>query len=173
MLINQKKILFVFPVFLAILIVAALMGFNIHQDHHKPHGKNHVMMVPSEFTWNEAPASLPPGARVAILEGDPSKEGPFMMRLKLPAEYKIPPHFHPAIEHVTVLSGSFYMGPGEKFIAENAKELTPGGIAIMQIGERHFAFTKGEAEIQLHGIGPWGITYVNEEDDPRNSVVRN
>jgi quercetin dioxygenase-like cupin family protein len=155
--------------FAAVFLVVFMSGFGLAQEH----GSNHSMMIPSEFNWVDGPPSLPPGIKVAVLEGDPSKEGPFMMRIQLPADYKIPPHFHPAIEHVTVISGSFYMGHGEQFKPDAAKELTPGGVAVMATGERHYAFTKKKAEIQLHGIGPWGITYVNSKEDPRNQVVRN
>jgi quercetin dioxygenase-like cupin family protein len=166
MSLTKKDILLRFATMILVLFIS---GSGIAQEH----GRNHSMLVPSEFKWVDGPPSLPEGIKVAILEGDPSKEGPFMMRIKLPAGYKIPPHFHPAIEHVTVISGSFYMGHGEQFKPDEARELTPGGVAVMAIGERHFAFTKEKSEIQLHGIGPWGITYVNKDDDPRNQVVRN
>jgi len=129
---------------------------------------DHIMVVPKDLTWKDGPASLPKGVKSAVLEGDPTKEGPFTMRLKLPANYKVPPHWHPAIEHVTVVSGSFYMGLGEVFDEAKGTKLPVGGFAAMQIGTRHFAFTKEEATIQLHGIGPWGINYVNPADDPRN-----
>lgn len=129
---------------------------------------DHIMVLPSDLTWKDGPASLPKGVMSAVTEGDPTKPGPFTMRLKLPANYKIPPHWHPAIEHVTVLSGSFHMGLGETFDESKAMMLPVGGFAVMQIGTRHFAFTKEESTIQLHGVGPWGITYVNPKDDPRS-----
>lgn len=132
------------------------------------HQTDHIMLVPTDLTWKDGPASLPKGVKSTVLEGDPTKAGPFTMQLKLPANYKVPPHFHPAIEHVTVLSGSFHMGVGEVFDESKATKLPVGGFAVMSIGTRHFAFTKEEATIQLHGIGPWGITYVNPADDPRN-----
>jgi len=129
---------------------------------------DHIMVVPADLTWKDGPASLPKGIKSTVVEGDPTKAGPFTMQLKLPADYKVPPHSHPAIEHVTVLSGSFHMGLGEVFDESKATKLPVGGFAVMAIGTRHFAFTKEEATIQLHGIGPWGITYVNPADDPRN-----
>lgn len=131
------------------------------------HQADHLMLVPTDLTWTDGPASLPKGTRSALVEGDPTKAGPFTMRLKLPANYKVPPHWHPGVEHVTVLSGSFYMGLGDVFDESKARKLPVGGFALMAIGTRHFAFTKEEATIQLHGIGPWGITYVNSADDPR------
>jgi len=129
---------------------------------------DHIMVVPADITWKDGPASLPKGVQSAVVEGDPTKPGPFMMRIMLPANYKIPPHWHPAIEHVTVITGSFHMGLGEVFDESKATKLPVEGFAAMAIGTRHFAFTTEEATIQLHGIGPWGITYVNPADDPRN-----
>lgn len=130
----------------------------------------HIMLNENKLEWKNGPASLPKGAQFSVVEGDPSKEGPFTMRLKLPANYKITPHWHPAVEHVTVLKGEFYMGAGEKFDMNAATMLSEGGFAVMPIKYVHFAFTKGESIIQLHGIGPWGITYVNKADDPRTPV---
>jgi hypothetical protein len=154
-----------------LLLAAALLSAAVvkaQQPVKEKASHDHIMVVPKDLTWKEGPASLPKGAMSAVLEGDPTKEGPFTMRLKLPANYKVPPHWHPAIEHVTVVSGSFYMGLGEVFDEAKVTKLPVGGFAVMQIGTRHFAFTKEEATIQLHGIGPWGINYVNPADDPRN-----
>jgi quercetin dioxygenase-like cupin family protein len=128
----------------------------------------HTMVMPNDIKWTDAPPALPSGAKVAVIEGDPARAGLFTMRIKLPANYKILPHWHPADEHVTVLEGSFYMGLGEKFDEAAAKEIPTAGFAIMNMGTRHYAFAKNECTIQLHGIGPWGITYVNPADDPRN-----
>jgi len=134
------------------------------------HPPDHLMVVPAGVKWNDGPAALPSGAKFAVIEGDPSKAGPFTMRIKLPADYKIPPHWHPAVEHVTVLEGSFNMGLGETFDASKATELPVGGFAVMQIGTRHFAFTKAGGTVQVHGVGPWGVNYVNPADDPRKKV---
>jgi len=124
--------------------------------------------MPGDIKWLDAPPSLPPGAKTAIIEGDPKVAGLFTMRIKMPANYMIMPHWHPADEHVTVLEGSIYMGLGEKFDQKTAKEIPTGGFGMMNSGTRHYAFTKKESIIQLHGMGPWGITYVNPADDPRN-----
>lgn len=129
---------------------------------------DHIMVMPGDIKWVDAPASLPPGAKVAVIEGDPKARGLFTMRVKLPANYTIKPHWHPADEHVTVIEGSFYMGLGEKFDEKAAKEIPTGGFAVMLTGTRHYAFSKKECIIQLHGMGPWGIIYVNPADDPRN-----
>lgn len=136
----------------------------------KHSGDGHIILNDNKLEWKDGPASLPKGAQFSVIEGDLSKEGPFTIRLKLPANYKIAPHWHPAIEHVTILKGAFYMGMGEKFDMNAATKLSQGGFAVMPIKSVHFAFTKGESIIQLHGIGPWGINYVNETDDPRKAA---
>jgi quercetin dioxygenase-like cupin family protein len=130
-------------------------------------GKSHVMLTPSALSWGAAPPTLPPGAQASVLEGDPSKPGPFTIRIKAPDGYRIAPHYHPADEHVTVLQGALLMGLGDKADMAAARELTMGSFAVMPAGVRHFASMKGETILQLHGVGPWGITYVNPADDPR------
>ena len=89
------------------------------------------------------------------------------MRIKLPANYMIMPHWHPADEHVTVIEGSFYMGVGEKFDENAATKIPEGGFAVMITGTRHYAFSKKGCIIQLHGMEPWAINYVNAADDPK------
>jgi quercetin dioxygenase-like cupin family protein len=127
----------------------------------------HSMTLPDQLTWSDVP-SMPAGARIAVIEGPMSAPAPFTVRLKFPANYSIPAHWHPAVEHVTVLSGTFYMGTGDVLEARQAMALAPGSVAIMQPGTRHFALTRGEEVIvQVHGVGPWGLTYVNPADDPR------
>lgn len=123
---------------------------------------------PAEVSWKDGPASLPAGAKMAVLEGDPSKEGFFTMRLWLPDGFKISPHFHPKVEHVTVLKGTFNFGMGAKFDQTATREMPEGTFGFWPAGMQHFAWAKGETILQLHGIGPWMITYVNPSDDPRN-----
>jgi quercetin dioxygenase-like cupin family protein len=102
-----------------------------------------------------------------VLEGDPKAAGPFTIRVLMPDRYRVLPHFHPATEHVTVLKGTFKVGRGEKFDASALKRLPAGSFAATPPGVRHFAETEGETIVQLHGVGPWGIEYVNPADDPR------
>ena len=123
----------------------------------------------AETKWKDGPASLPAGAKLALLEGDPTKEGLFVMRLRLPDGYRIPPHWHPKVERITVISGSFNLGMGEKFDRSATREMAAGTFGFWPAGMRHFVWTKGETVIQLHGMGPWVITYVNPADDPRNA----
>ena len=126
----------------------------------------HVMVKPDELKWVDV-ASLPPGAKLAVIEGPLNEPSPFVFRLKLPANYRIPAHWHPAIEHVTVISGTLYMGTGDVLDPPQAMGLPPGSAAIMQPTTHHYALTRDEVIVQVHGVGPWGITYVNPGDDPR------
>ena len=133
-------------------------------------GPDHILVMAKDVDWKDVPAVLPAGAKIAVLEGDPSKPGPFTLRLQFPADYKIAPHFHPADEHVTVISGTFARGMGDTFDSAKLEELGAGGFAMMKTGASHFAWSKDGGVIQLHGIGPWSLTYVNPADDPRNAT---
>ena len=126
----------------------------------------HIMVAPKDLTWADVP-SLPPGAKIAVIEGPMNEAKPFTVRLKFPANYKIPAHSHPAIEHVTVISGTFNMGTGDKLDPKQTKALSAGSVAIVQPKINHFGWTKTATIVQLHGVGPWGVTYVNPSDDPR------
>ena len=125
--------------------------------------------APDQITWKEGPASLPAGARVAVLEGDPAKTGFFTLRLRLPDGYRIPPHWHPKVEHVTVISGTLNLGMGRTFDQSATRALSAGTFGFWPAGMNHFAWAKEETIIQLHGFGPWVINYINPADDPRNA----
>jgi quercetin dioxygenase-like cupin family protein len=129
---------------------------------------DHGFFQPPDMKWIDGPASLSKGAKVALLEGNPMQEGSFTMRLQLPDGFIIQPHWHPAVEHVTVISGTFNIGMGEKLDTSAGHALPVGAFAFMPPGMRHFAWTKGETVLQIHGMGPWKINYVNPSDDPRN-----
>ena len=126
----------------------------------------HTMVTPGDLKWIDVP-SLPSGAKLAVIEGPLNEAVPFTFRLRFPADYKLPAHWHAAIEHVTVISGAFNMGIGDKLDTGKTKPLVAGSVAIMQPKTNHFAWTKEETIVQVHGIGPWTITYVNPADDPR------
>jgi quercetin dioxygenase-like cupin family protein len=126
-----------------------------------------VSLAPGDMKWTAGPPSLPAGAQMAALEGSPSKAGPFTVRFKLPAGYKIPPHTHPGDEHITVLEGDFSLGMGSAWSDKDLKSFPVGSFAVMPKGMQHFATTTGGATLQLNGIGPWDIKYVNPSDDPR------
>ena len=124
---------------------------------------------PTTIEWKEGPAALPSGAKVALLEGDPTKDGPFVVRLQFPDGYHIPPHTHPKTERVTVISGTMFLAMGENLDRNAAKTLPAGTYGFWPAGMKHTAWSEGETIIQLHGIGPWQINYVNPADDPRNA----
>ena len=145
---------------LAIAALAVIPGFAAAQ-----HGA-HTFATAKDLKWNDTPAL--PGAKLAVIEGPLNEAKPFILRLKLPANYKIAPHHHSAIEHVTVISGEFFMGVGEKFEEGKGTALKAGDVGIMQPKTPHYAYTKKATEVQVHGVGPWTLTYVNPKDDPRN-----
>ena len=117
--------------------------------------------------WGPGPPSVPAGAQAYGVVGDPAKEGGYVVRLKFPAGYKVAPHVHPNDENVTVISGTFHIGFGDKFDESKGQAIKAGGYAQAPKGVQHFAWTSEETVIQLHGVGPGGITYVNPADDPR------
>lgn len=124
---------------------------------------------PTTIEWKGGPAAIPPGAKMAVLEGDPTKEGSFVVRFQFPDGYHIPPHTHPKTERVTVVSGTLLLAMGENMDRSGAKTLTAGTYGFWPAGMKHTAWSQGETVIQLHGIGPWQINYVNPADDPRNA----
>lgn len=130
-------------------------------------GEGHVMVTPDDLKWGDV-ASMAAPAQIAVLEGDPKVKEPFTLRLKLPADYEILPHVHPEFERVTVLSGTLHFAQGKEFDRDATTELPAGSFAVMAPGDPMFGYTEGETVIQLHGTGPWGIDYVNKEDDPRS-----
>lgn len=157
-----------------ILVAAALTALTVASDAQASgaetptaEARPHIVALPEAIPWGPAPAALPPGARLAVIEGDPSAAAAFTMRLWMADGYTIPPHFHPADEHVTVLQGTFLVGMGDRFDAGALAELPTGAFGMLPTGMHHFARARGEVVIQLHGVGPWGLTYVNPADDPR------
>lgn len=122
--------------------------------------------------WGDAPPTLPKGAKVAVLQGDPSKPGPFTMRLSAPNGYRVAPHSHSQAENLTVISGTFMYGLGDKFDAKSLKPLKQGAFGSVPAGTNHYAMAKGPVVVQIHGEGPFDIKYVNEADDPRNAAAK-
>lgn len=137
-----------------------------------PAVSGHKMIAPKDVVWGPTPPTLPPGAKFALIQGDPKAAGAlFTFRLEMPANYVVPPHFHPGDEQVTVISGNFSMGMGDTVDKKTAMSLPAGSYMIMPKGEHHYGFSKGKTVIQVHAMGPWGITYVNPADDPRNKAT--
>jgi quercetin dioxygenase-like cupin family protein len=121
-----------------------------------------------DIKWRDGPPSLPPGAKFAVLEGDPTRPGPFVFRVKVPDGYRIPPHTHPKAERVTVIAGTFNLGMGDRFDATKTEALPTGTYGTWPPGMKHFVWVKGETVVQFHGEGPWTINYLDPADDPRN-----
>lgn len=131
---------------------------------------SHVLLTPKDVKWGPAPPALPAGAQAAVIDGDPAKAGAaYTIRLKFPKGYRVPPHWHPLDESVTVIEGMIAIGLGDKFNEAAGHDLSAGSYARMPKGMRHFAWAKAEAIIQVHGVGPFEITYVNPADDPRSA----
>lgn len=129
-------------------------------------GADSTMTNPQDIKWGDAPPSVPKGAKIAVLHGDPGKEGPFTMRLQIPNGYKIAPHWHSKDENLTVISGAMYLGMGEKMDMKSAHALKPGGYHYLPAKTNHYAFSKGTTVVQVSGEGPFDINYVNPADNP-------
>jgi quercetin dioxygenase-like cupin family protein len=119
-----------------------------------------------ELKWGPAPAIFPKGAKMAVLQGDPGKAELFTVRLDLPSGYRIPSHFHPTDEHVTVISGTFLVGMGDAFDTSHMMTLPTGGFVTAGANMHHYAIAKGRTVVQVHAMGPFQLTYVNPADDP-------
>ena len=121
----------------------------------------YTAVMQKDIKWQDAP-SIGPGAKTAVIDGDPKSSGPFVMRLMLPPKTTIKLHTHPATENVTVLSGTLYFAAGDKFDTKTAKAFGPGSYFSIGKGKPMFAYTTGkEVVVQLHGNGPWGLTYLD------------
>jgi len=149
--------------------IVSLASIGCKANDHAADATGHRIYTPDQIEWKDASNSLPPGARVAILDGDPNKSGPFAMRLKFPDGYRVMPHWHPMTERVTVISGTLNLGFGDQFDQSATHPLPPGTYGYWTPGVHHFAWMKGETVLQLNSIGPWKINYVNPADDPRNA----
>ena len=129
-------------------------------------GSAAAQVAPADLKWGPAPAVFPHGAQMAVLSGDPGKPGVFVIRLKTPAGYRIPPHHHPTDEYLTVISGDFGVGMGDKLDPARGKMLGAGGFVKMPKGMNHYAWSKGGAVVQVSAEGPFALVYVNPADDP-------
>ena len=127
----------------------------------------HKVVSAEQVSWTPGPPSLPAGAQAAVLHGDPTKEGLFVMRLKVPAGFAIAPHTHPKPEIVTVISGAFNVGMGETADKSKAQRLPAGSFFAFDPGMAHYAHVDEETVVQISSTGPWGINYINPADDPR------
>lgn len=125
------------------------------------------MKSSKDVIWGPAPPMLPKGAKIAVLAGNPAESGLISMRLMVPAGYKIPAHWHPMAEQVTVLSGSINLGMGDKLDKSKSQKFSKGGFYSLPAQKNHFVWTKTGATVQINLMGPFAITYANQADDPR------
>ena len=135
-------------------------------------GPEHSLLAPADIKWGAPPPVFEKGAQFAVISGDPGKPGYFVVRLRMPAGYKIAPHWHPTDEHVTVMSGRLSLGMGDKANAAAMKDLPAGGYAMLPADMRHFVTAKVATEVQVSGSGPFVLTYVNAADDPSKRMVK-
>ena len=126
----------------------------------------HILVTAAELKWGEPPPVFEKGLSFTVVSGDPGKTGLFVVRLRMPAGYKVAPHTHPTDEHVTVLSGTLALGMGDTFDKAAMKVLPAGGYALLPADMRHFALARTAATVQVEGLGPFALTYVNPADDP-------
>jgi hypothetical protein len=133
----------------------------------------HVIVPADKVQWGPAPPVLPPGAELSVLEGNPHEKGALTLRLKLPANYNIPPHWHSMPERVTVLSGAFHVGMGDTLDRKASQTLEPGGYVSLPAKMHHFAWTTSPTVVQLNLEGPFDIFYVNPSDDPQTRPSTN
>jgi quercetin dioxygenase-like cupin family protein len=119
--------------------------------------------------WGPAQAVFPKGARMAVVNGDPGKAGTFTIELSMPGGYRIPPHFHPTDEHVEIKKGTFLVGMGDVFDAKQTKPMVVGDTGTIPAEGHHFAETRGAVIVAVTAMGPFAMTYVRPQDDPRNA----
>jgi hypothetical protein len=127
----------------------------------------HHIFIPDSIPWGPPPPFVAPGARLAVLEGNPAaSSGDYTIRLKMPDGYRIAPHWHPLRENVTVISGTFEVGMGDGFDTAKMTALPAGSFAFLDPDMHHYAMARGEVVVQVHGMAPLQFNYVNPQDDP-------
>lgn len=131
-----------------------------------------VYTNPSDIKWGDAPPVMPKGAKMAVLHGDPGKDGPFVARLMVPANYKIAPHWHSKDEQLTVVQGTLYLGEGDKIDSHHAHPVKVGGFHFLPAKTHHYAYSKSPTVVQINGMGPFDLTYINDADDPSKAPMK-
>ena len=147
----------------ALLYLAGSSSRVVAQEHH-------TVVPVDKVQWNPAPPILPPGAQLAVLEGNPGAKGPIVMRLKLPADYVIPPHWHSMHERITVISGTFNIGNGDAVDRKTSQPLAAGGFLSLPAKMHHYAWVKVPTVVQINLEGPFDLFYVNPADDPQKKA---
>lgn len=152
------------------IVAIAVAGGAIFSAPLTAHETHHTIIEADAVQWGPAPPSLPPGAQAAALLGHPAKEGPFVLRLKFPAGFVVPPHRHSKDELVTVIAGSFAISSGEKLDRASMKKLAPGSFVHLPAGMPHYAAADSETVVQINGMGPFDVVYIDPNDDPRKKT---
>ncbi|MGB2715245.1 MAG: cupin domain-containing protein [Vicinamibacterales bacterium] len=163
----MRKLIATLTVFVLIAAAAVVSAQKAGKPKPAASASQHVMITPDQVKWGPGPPALPPGAQAAVISGDPAKPAMFVIRAKLPDGYTVPPHWHPTDEYVTVLSGTLMAGLGDKLDTGAMHALSAGAMAKMPKRTNHYVRAKGETVIQVQAIGPFDVTYVNPNDDPR------
>ena len=132
----------------------------------------HIVVPADKVQWGPAPPALPTGAQISVLEGNPAEKGAVTLRLKLPADYTIPPHWHSMTERVTVLSGALQIGMGDKVDRRASTNLEPGGFVSLPAKMHHYAWTANPTVVQINLEGPFDIVYINPSDDPQKRQTK-
>jgi hypothetical protein len=151
--------------YVLVSLICLSLGTVVNADEHE--SMDAGIVVPDKIEWRDV-SVLPPGAKFAVLEGDPTKDVPFVIRIRMPDKYKVPAHTHPKTERVTAMSGTFHIVMGEKLDKANARKMPSGSYGYWAAGMKHMVWAEGETVVQVHGTGPWSINYLNPADDPRN-----
>ena len=133
--------------------------------------EHHTVVPVDKVQWNPAPPILPPGAQLAVLEGNPGAKGPIVMRLKLPADYVVPPHWHSMHERITVISGTFNIGNGDAVDRKASQPLTAGGFLSLPAKMHHYAWVNVPTIVQINLEGPFDLFYVNPADNPQQKTT--
>jgi len=150
----------------AVLLLGLLSSTSASSVAQAPEARHHTVVAADAVQWK----TLRPGAEIAVVSGDPDKEGsPFVMRFRYRGKARIPPHWHPTDEHLTILSGTFRLGTGKSGDEAATTPLGAGAYAFVAAKMPHYAWTDGDTVLQVHGIGPFVINYVNPADDPKNA----
>jgi len=157
-----------FIIIAAVLSAACSKSSSSNDVPSAPTGQaSHSVAAQNSEQWGPAPAVFPPGAEMAVLQGDPSKAGEeFTVRLRLPNGYKIAPHTHPTAENITVIEGTFLVGMGSTLDRTKMMALPRGAFVSAPAEHAHYAVARGETVVQVHAIGPFALTYVNPADAP-------
>jgi quercetin dioxygenase-like cupin family protein len=136
------------------------------------HAQKAATPKPAKLSWGPAPPTLPAGARMAVVSGDPTKAGPFTLDLAFPNGYRIPSHFHPSTENVTVKSGTLLFGMGDKLDRKGMKPMKRGESSSIPANMHHFVQAKGKTTVEVSSTGPFVINYVNASEDPQKNVAK-